>query len=511
MRLTILPILALAFSGTSAIAADSSIHSMVVGDKTLELVDTRQLTFRADGNMAWAAVSPDGRYVAYGELAGSMLKVHIASSKGGSVRSLDLRVETSETRPDFSEEWLEFGCGAWSPDSRSLVVTGRYTAPDSPDTKDALIHPVNIRAFIIQADGKLAASYDLQRKASEYSVIPRCATFSPDSRQLALLLRGFDPQGRESANRLQIVDVSSGRGKALYSTSDKHEIKILSWTKDGSALLCDDNGSLMKISLESGHTEKLYDCGSENQADRSYSPDGKYAFCRPSGMENASGITVRNVETGKDMQVAKSGEAEFERWFPNGDLLLYVIRQTIRDDSGKRTRDLRTIWLASVTGHGDHSMCVALDADSNSATFSSDYRRMAYILNGRVHLAELEWRAPTPGEKLAAGLKLTEEEEKTILLQNGKQIGLVLICYCVDWDGAFPASDSYEEDLKEYIRGGNLFARPGTDTNVFKYLGGDLNDSTIEDSATTLVGELDAGYSWKVIIYADGHVKVVQK
>jgi hypothetical protein len=56
------------------------------------------------------------------------------------------------------------------------------------------------------------------------------------------------------------------------------------------------------------------------------------------------------------------------------------------------------------------------------------------------------------------------------------------------------------------------FLRPGTNENAFTYVDpgvGKMND--VKDPFNTAIGELDAGYGWKVVIYPVGITKAIAK
>ena len=125
-------------------------------------------------------------------------------------------------------------------------------------------------------------------------------------------------------------------------------------------------------------------------------------------------------------------------------------------------------------------------------------------------MAELAWRELDARGKAEAGLPLDEEEEKQIIVENALQVGLALTRYAMDWDDKFPAADSFRQDIEPYLRTPNFMLRPGTDQYIVQYT--QLPPlSQIKDTTNTVMATLDAGFSWQVVVYADGHVKVVPK
>lgn len=82
--------------------------------------------------------------------------------------------------------------------------------------------------------------------------------------------------------------------------------------------------------------------------------------------------------------------------------------------------------------------------------------------------------------------------------------------YAQDWDGKFPPADNFSEALWPYLRNPDIFFRPGTRQNAFQCFP-QTNMSDILRPSDTVIGIFDIGYGWRIVIYADGHVKVVPK
>jgi len=66
------------------------------------------------------------------------------------------------------------------------------------------------------------------------------------------------------------------------------------------------------------------------------------------------------------------------------------------------------------------------------------------------------------------------------------------------------------EALKPYIGDQNVFFRPGTQQNAFQYFP-QTNMGDVLSPSETEIGIIDVGYAWKIVLYADGHVKEVWK
>jgi len=183
----------------------------------------------------------------------------------------------------------------------------------------------------------------------------------------------------------------------------------------------------------------------------------------------------------------------------------------VHDKAKKRSRTLRPLWLASVSEGKLGQMCVALNADEEPSC-SMDCTRIAYTSMGKAFVAELEWRPPNLREKLVLGMPLTETDEKELqetLSAQAKQIGLGMNMYSRTTRQA-ALGDSARDDLTPYLKNSDNFFLPGTDTNIFQFY--DLpNLSQIENPAETIMGTMDAGRKWIVVVYADGHVRVMPR
>lgn len=513
MRLKLFLVLANILICTHGYAAELSIHSMVIGKKTLELVENRQVTFKADGDVLVCKISPNGHYVAYLRRINGATSVTIAKISGGSTkytRALSAPTDPQSPQPSF---WIsDVRSMEWSPDSKLLVVEMLSLIPnpsaEAPVEGGVTDGIQNHYVLVLKSDCTLKTSIPLVSKNPQLDINGSAiqTLISPDSRSLIGLFDG------EKSNRryqwLQSIDISTGSERVICSL-DKPVDEVFGWADD-SSIICQRS-----IDTEDAHYHEILTINTSNGAEKNLfskqnyllSNNGKYAL----SMQN--GIRVQNVETQQFIQVTKTQNASFVDWVTKNQMLLYSVEQSIKDESGKRTRAMRSLWLASIIERDNNAMCVALDYDRGpDPSVSSDCSRIAYISKGRLYIAELEWRDPTVDEKIAAGLKLTEEEEKQILLVNAKMIGVGVKSYQADFDDVYPSPASYQNGLKKYLDGENVFNRPGASSNIFKYLIPDgATEATIGDWATTPLGELDAGYSWKVVVYVDGHAKVVQK
>ncbi|MCX6374577.1 MAG: hypothetical protein NTU88_00805, partial [Armatimonadetes bacterium] len=292
-------------------------------------------------------------------------------------------------------------------------------------------------------------------------------------------------------------------------TQDSGSVSPVSWSDDGASLMYASRVEkrsieLREVRLHGGGDTLIQDDYRAN----GLSPDRKLRVTTDRGLQ------VENLITRETTTVLKEFKWTFPTWTPDSRMLAYERPGELWDENHRRSEQTASIWLALLQSGLRNHMCVASDADPDvSPSFSADCLRMAYISRGRLRLAELAWRDLTVDEKIAAGIPLTEQEEKDKMLENAKRIAAALAMYNGDYDGRLPFGDTVTDLLSPYVqswRGGNPFFRPGTETPVFQYYEFP-SLASIQFPATTIIGVLDSGFSWRVILYADGHVRVVPK
>lgn len=134
---------------------------------------------------------------------------------------------------------------------------------------------------------------------------------------------------------------------------------------------------------------------------------------------------------------------------------------------------------------------------------------VVYISEGDLKIVEIRPRGATPGEKLAAGEKLSCEEEIPIAEEDAKQIGLGILMYAQDNNLSFPAGDGFHDSVYPYIKSEEVFTSPNG--VGFQYLApADPKLADMDEPADTPLGEFSLTCA-DVVLYGDGHVKVQQK
>jgi len=493
---------------------DESIHRMVVGTRAFEVSNVVDLTTRADGYVCYAWTSPDGKYVAVRiaddpEKSDARRLVLVRSSGGKPVTLFAVSDEQDEGKFSSPGEYVQPSPDenrgvAWSPDSKLIafpaerVVVGREG--ESSFVSIIVVTPLGVRR----------ATFDLPKDFGPEGQI----VWSRDSRRLACPVHTwvYSPAGDSKFKPgILVCDVLRGVGEELVA-QESGSVYPVSWSDDGASLMYASRVEERRVQLREvrlrGEGDTLIQ--DDYHAD-GLSPDRKLRVTTDNGLQ------VENLITRETTTVLKEFKWTLPTWSPDSRMLVYQRPGELWDENHRRSEQTASIWLALPQSGLRNHMCVVSDADPDvSPSFSADCLRMAYISQGRLRLAELVWRDLTVDEKLAAGIPLTEQEEKDKMLENAKKIAAALAMYNGDWDGRLPFGDTVTDMLSPYLRAfraesfQNPFFRPGTEDMIFQY-----NEfpslASIQFPATTIIGVLDSGFSWRVIIYADGHVIIQPK
>jgi len=522
--------LCLCLVGASAVNAQTDIRAMVVGSRALELAESRQLTFRADGDVTYRAyVSPNGRWVAYG--VGDDIndfRVCVVEASGGKSRALldarpyaavlagKQRLESSTWIPSTSS----FDRIAWSPDSKLIAVAATRLVPgeEEPSEEDYVL--------LMTPKGDVFRSLAVPQG---WTHLPQALIWSPDGRKLAgeFLRDRSDAEGGGSPGgdtgeptlpkrAVLVFDIQRAAVHVVYEARDEFLSELIGWSaSNGSVLMITigDQGYVLREASLDGRPARVVSTGWALSGE--VSPDSVYT-----AQAVDDKLSVEAVKTGQVVRTVDVPGCRFRCWAPDSRMFFYSREEAaLKDETGARQKTVNSLWLSSLEQHKLNHLCVALDFNLQPPSVSSDRRRIAYVGDDhRVYVAELEWRAPTPGEKLLAKLPLTQDDEKWLMKGNARLIAIALRMYstCPGPEGQYPPEATVREALSAYLAplagsggAGPVFVRPGTDQDIFQYY--PPGSGEVEDPEHTVVGTLDAGYSWKVAIYADGHVEVVMK
>ncbi|HOM70680.1 MAG TPA: hypothetical protein PLP86_00375 [Armatimonadota bacterium] len=500
----------------SSFGADN-IHTMVFRGSAIDLGDTTRLTGPSDGQVTHAVISPNGRYVAYS----NSIEIVVDDLSSESYKS-DSNIErlsvipTSGGRPVVLLEdrsgliiedqelenptWFFVHTFTWSPDSKLLAVPVVQIKPGLSEEEFLLI---------------MTPKGELVKQLS----VPFCSLissdsngfyWSPDSSQLTWVFMDYDET--VEANKAKIITFNVGTGKhriiaELPQQETNSRLRLIGWSSNSSLMCMAYKGSNARMEevweyyLDGREPKLLGDVQQWNEV----SPDGVFVLTlrgQGSKVKTLAGEDVRSIGNDSDWPVG---------WTPMSGLFCCGRREYIKDPAGAREKELHTLWLASVEKHALNNMLIAIDSDPFvMPSWTSDCSKVAYACDYMLYVSELIWREPTAFEKASAGIRLSEEEEQEILLNNGKEIAIAFFMYNNDWDEKFPNSQTVQDDLLPYLKIKNVFSRPGTDQVIFNYYP-QPNLDDIPEPQDTILGTLDAGYSWQVAIFADGHVEVADK
>ena len=510
---TVLLTLCACVSLASGVLGDAvSIHSMVSGGKVIELADTRQLTFREDGDVVGAWISPNGKHLAYQAEHSELGRMCIIDSKGGRSRVL---MDSWQYAPIMenpkigSEIWYVKArnaagtFAAWSSDSRYIAFLIRHgMVKPLEDSEDE--YEIDMQEFItvLSVNGNRRALFQIPKG---YRITGNML-WNDGGTRFAAIFDNYNQNTSKYEHHILVFDLASGSIQDLSASEDDFiGCSILRWENGNKILYKTYNINkkvrLREITLDGSHGRVIIDdYGAGNK-----SPDGLFKL--------GPGISVENCATGAVVDIAKNDTARFIGWSPNSKFLSYSRHETLSDENKRRERDVSSVWLATPEAHKLNHMCLAVDSDrgwKQELSWSSDCMKIAYTCDGRAYVAELTSREPTPREKAEAGMPLTEEEVKELVVNQAKQIALAIYMNAQDYDDNLPNGDNLQEALLPYLKDGDMFYLPGTNKDIFTYFPlGNLGD--IKDLATAVTGTMDAGYGWKVIVYADGHVETVAK
>ena len=518
--------LCILLTATPGIAAEErSFHSlskMVMVDKVLELRETRQVTFREDGDVTNATISPDGRYVLYSTIvpdtdsADRHERLCVMKATGGkSVVILDGHVSDlyfpcNSNKDDWLYSWES---AIWSPDSKLISIPASYEDKQKPQDKNS-DQPVDTSPksqdymLVYSRDGSLKAQFEVPEGAFFFE-------WSPNSRYLAGVVNGVrDSQTHLRACSVLILDMTTGQSQTIYELSAKY-LGLEKWSDDSRSLLCFElidkkNNKYHKIYLD-GRNPTEY----EGSAFISHmkTDDDALKFDWP-GKEKE--VAIRNASNDEIICKLKlDDDYDVCMWIPHTRLLTYCRSNTLQDGHEGRSKKLKSLWIMYPQGKKLNSMCVAYDVDSSTMTSSKDHLKSAYVSNGHVFVIELESRAATPREKAAAGTPLTEEETKSLTLENARQIYDALSAY-ISGAEYYPSEENFAGGVGYHLRDSDALLVPGSNKPAFTYHfpgepGKDVYPGNLKSIAETLLGSLDAGYQWQIDLYADGHTVIVQK
>jgi TolB protein len=129
-----------------------------------------------------------------------------------------------------------------------------------------------------------------------------------------------------SGGRLELLEVETGRRKAIYASAEHFEAP--NWSRDGKFLLYNQSGRIYKFPLDTGRPE-LLDTGKvrANNNDHGISFDGHLlalsSHTEQAGRKAGSQVYVVGVEGGEPVRVTDQAPSYWHGWSPDGKTLVY--------------------------------------------------------------------------------------------------------------------------------------------------------------------------------------------
>jgi hypothetical protein len=160
-----------------------------------------------------------------------------------------------------------------------------------------------------------------------------------------------------------------------------------------------------------------------------------------------------------------------------------------KDDAS--TAKVGLLWLESAAKTEQPRVLIAAGAANGQLIPGGD----VVVYNAQSAL----WAAPLLRMDKAMFLAMREAADRTVILNNAKQVGLAVMMYAQDYDETFPTPDGINGKLSPYLKNDSLL-----DGLSYTYGGGSL--ANVEKPAETELGYV-TGPGGRAVIYADGHVK----
>lgn len=474
----------------------ADLGTMVVGDESVGLRDIVQLSRWQHGWVASCGTSPDGKtvvFIAAGKEGGHLWSAGFDDNRVTAVKNgvvdpesvTDAALQQAGTLWLFNESRI-----SWSADGKlyALCVEKLIWQDGKRVQREDLV--------VLDTEGKEVASFTVTDGFSS-SLAP---VFSPDGRKVAFAEGGIITP----AIKIVVCDLDKNTAQR-YDTQDYNE--IARWTDDNLSIqywtLAPDDGGDAKLTLReltlSDSSDKVI--GQPAPSKPLLSPDGKMRL-----VSSEKGLRMEDHFTGEGKIVVRGSWPGLSSWSTDGRMIVYALPSEVSDQSGERTTELRQLWLLAAGGKGLNTMLVTLDWDpAVKPSWSADGSKLAFVSRGRLFVADIVRLASDPEDKLRAGVPLTEEEEKTMILANARKISEGLGQFLLS-QNRMPVRLEDTEGLIDR----NLFLHPVDKKMIFKYLASPgAAISTI--SMDSIVGEMDAGHKWRIAIYLGERVEVVDK
>lgn len=506
MKSPLLVAVALMLFSAPAFGADGDLEFMLVGKEVMEIADTWQLTQSAHGNATACSISPDGKQVAFVAAVKDKWSLCLVASIGGSAKTLmKSDDDLGSYRGTQETSWSLSGYNpAWTPDGRYILLTATaHTVNEHSESRQCCL-------VVLTAKGEFVLLIPVPEQGYVVSEL----MLTPDGSRAAAVSRACPegPNGRDEST-LTVFDLAHGTARNLIASSCFFSQRF---SPDGGSLYyyAVDRGAKptqivqYDLNLQTGDRREIESFGT-GSGYPAVSPDGSLL-----ALGDKPTISVRNEKSGQSAVVIKSRSDGWLLWAPNSRWFVYREFRKLKDHTGSRKKNETIYWLACPETHNLNTLPIATAEDEEMSPFcswSADSLKVAYISKGRVHVVALRKRPPTPGEKVQAGLALTEQELLQYLPEKLHEVGTAIFTYIEDNEGVVPEADSIEDQIRNYLRGRNIIFSQSLAQGFFRYFPENLANIRDEDRCRTIMAEFDYGYDWKAVVYADCHTQIVKK
>jgi TolB protein len=144
---------------------------------------------------------------------------------------------------------------------------------------------------------------------------------------------GFVPYREYIGGRIEIMDVATGHRRIVYSSPKA--LQAPNWTRDGKALIYNQEGRLYRFDLKSGTPTEINTAfATNNNNDHVLSFDGKTLGLSHSGADNGNKSNVYTVPVsgGTPKRITQTGPSYLHGWSPDGRFLIFTgIRDSATD------------------------------------------------------------------------------------------------------------------------------------------------------------------------------------
>ncbi len=188
--------------------------------------------------------------------------------------------------------------------------------------------------------------------------------------------------------RLEILNIADGRRKVIRESQGRFEAP--NWMPDGKQLLFNENGSLFKIPIGGGTTEKLNtDFANRNNNDHGISFDGKMlaiSHQREGLPGGGSSVYVLPLTGGIPKLLTEKTPSYWHGWAPNGKEVAFV---------GQRDGKNFDIYKVSINGGAEIQLTSNKGTHSDGPEYSPDGKYIYY--NGSQSGTMQIWRMKPDG------------------------------------------------------------------------------------------------------------------